>query len=231
MKFLHSPSTRTLAATLVVTVFALAIAAGANAGSSPDAEEIVAEVQQYYSGVGDYRCEFTQTTAHKLFPGRLERSYGKLSFKKGGLMRWEYSRPENKLFVWDGKALWIHEPEVPQVFTGTADAERLRRGLAFLTGEGRILDDYQAKKLDAGKFGFAATGHVLKLTPKAKGSPFRHVEIYVDGASFRVVRSVVVDHEGNRNRLDFEKPEINVGLDNGLFSFTPPPGVPVIRAE
>jgi outer membrane lipoprotein carrier protein len=231
MNNLRSPSTHALVAGLAVSALALAAAAGANAQSAPDAEDIVANVQQYYAGVGDYRCEFVQTTAHKLFPGRLERSYGRLMFKKGGLTRWEYSRPEHKLFVWDGKTLWIHEPEVPQVFTGTADAERLRRGLAFLTGEGRLLEDYQAKKLDAGKYGFAAAGHVLKLTPKAKGSPFKYVEIYVDGTSHRVVRSVVVDHEGNRNRLDFEKPEINVGLADDLFSFTPPPGVPVIRAE
>ncbi len=230
MRIFRTLFTRTLATCLSLSLCA-AFAATAEAQGAPGAAEIVGKVQQYYAGVNDYRCEFVQTSAHKLFPGRLERAYGKLLFKKGGLMRWEYSRPENKLFVWDGKQLWIHEPEVPQVFQGTADAERLRKGLAFLTGEGRILEDYSAKKLDAQKYGFAARGHVVKLIPKAKGSPFKHVEIYVDQTSFRVVRSVVVDHEGNRNRLDFDNPETNPGLDAALFSFTPPPGVPVIKAE
>jgi outer membrane lipoprotein carrier protein len=219
--------------TAAMVLFASALVAGApsDAQPAPGAEEIVAKVQQFYAAVNDYRCEFVQTSSHKLFPGKLERAYGKLMFRKGGLMRWEYSRPETKLFVWDGSQLWVHEPEVPQVFQGTADAERLRKGLAFLTGDGRILEDYTVRKLDAGRFGFANAGHVLKLTPKSKGSPFKHVELYVDGASFRVVRSVVVDHENNRNRLDFEKPEVNPGLDGGLFTFAPPPGVPVIKAE
>jgi chaperone LolA len=151
-------------------------------------------------------------------------------FKQGGLMRWEYKRPDKKLFVYDGAKLWVYEPEVPQIFAGAADAERLQKGLAFLTGQGKILDEYTAKKLDEKKYRFAK-GYVLKLRPKKGGSPFKHVELYVDKSDYHVVRSVVVDHEGNRNRLDFGKPEINTGLAAGLFQFTPPPGVPVITAD
>jgi outer membrane lipoprotein carrier protein len=193
------------------------------------ANEIVDRVQAHYAEISDYRAAFVQTVAHRLFPGRLERSYGAVMFKKGGLMRWEYARPEQKLFVYDGATLWIYEPEVPQAFKATANADRLRRALAFLSGEGKIKDSYKVEKLDAARFNFAA-GYVLKLTPKEKNSPFKRVELYVDSVDFRVARSVVVDHEGNRNRFDFSSPTKNGGLPPSFFSFTPPAGVPVLEA-
>jgi outer membrane lipoprotein carrier protein len=191
------------------------------------AKDIIEKMQAVYAAANDYQATFVQTTAHKLFAGRLERSYGIVKFKKGGLMRWEYQRPENKLFIYDGKTLWVYEPEVPQVFAGTADAERLQRALAFLTGEGKILNEYSVKMLDAKKFRFEK-GVVLGLTPKDKRSPYKRIELYIDTNTYRVARSVVVDHEKNRNRLDFTNPKTNTGIPASAFAFTPPKGVPVL---
>ena len=197
------------------------------APADPDIKEIVDKIQSYYSAAQDYQASFVQTTSHKLFAGKLQRAYGTVKFKKGGLMRWEYERPEKKLFVYDGKTLWIYEPEVPQVFSGSADAERLRRALAFLSGDGGLLNEYSIKKLNSVKYGFK-TGIVLGLTPKNTQSPYKRIELYLDASTYRVARSVVVDHEGNRNRLDFNNPKLGLGLPASEFSFTPPKGVPVI---
>jgi outer membrane lipoprotein carrier protein len=212
-----------------MTIAALCFTARSEAAGALGANEIVDRVQAHYTEISDYRATFVQTLAHKLFPGRLERSYGAVMFKKGGLMRWEYTRPEQKLFVYDGATLWIYEPEVPQAFKAAANADRLRKALAFLSGEGKIKESYKVEKLDSSRFNFTA-GHVLKLTPKEKNSPFKRVELYVDSADFHVVRSVVVDHEGNRNRFDFSSPTKNGGLSPSLFTFTPPAGVPVLEA-
>ena len=80
------------------------------------------------------------------------------------------------------------------------------------------------------KFAFR-DGFVVGLWPKQKNSPFKRVEIYVEPESYRVVRSVVVDLEGNRNRLDFAAPTTNQNLAVDLFSFTPPPGIPILQAK
>jgi outer membrane lipoprotein carrier protein len=207
-----------------------AIARGAgDSANGLSANEVVDRVQAHYAEVSDFRASFVQTIAHKLFPGRLDRSYGDVMFKKGGLMRWEYLRPEKKLFVYDGATLWVYEPEVPQAFKATTNAERLRKALAFLSGEGKIKESYKAEKLDAARFHFNA-GYVLKLTPLDSSSPFKKVEMYVSSADFHVVRSVVVDNDGNRNRFDFTDSASNGGLAPSLFIFSPPAGVPVIDA-
>ncbi|MCU0663850.1 MAG: outer membrane lipoprotein chaperone LolA [Myxococcota bacterium] len=215
---------------LFLTVFLVfSGAAVAQGQAQPNATDLCTKVQGYYASIGDYRASFVQTTAHKLFQGKLQRSYGSVSFKKGGMMRWEYRRPEEKLFIYDGSTLWVYEPLVPQVLTGSADAERLKKSLAFLTGEGKLLDEYSAKVLDARKQGFEGRGYVLALRPKAKNAPFKAVEIYISSKDFHVERSVVVDHEDNRNRLDFSEVKTNLGMDAKEFTFTPPPGVPVIK--
>ncbi|MBN2341264.1 MAG: outer membrane lipoprotein chaperone LolA [Deltaproteobacteria bacterium] len=217
-----------LATGILSLVFvAVSIQAQAQAKMSMSATQIVDKVQFFYEGVDDYKARFVQTTAHKMFPGKYQRAYGTVMFKKGGLMRWEYKRPEKKLFIYDGMTLWVYEPEVPQIFKGTGGTERLRKALAFLTGEGKIKNFYKASKADAKKFDFK-DGYVLILVPKEKNSPFKHVEMYVKGDTFRVARSVVVDHDGNRNRIDFYSPETNTSLDARLFQFTPPAGVPVM---
>ena len=193
-------------------------------------QQLVQGLKTYYNNYEDYTAEFVQTTSHKMFAGKLKRSYGQVNFKKGGLMRWEYERPERKFFIYDGQILWVYEPEVPQIFEGAADTERLRKALAFLTGEGNILKEYRTKKLSSKKFGFNE-GHVLGLWPKDKTSPFEHVELYLDKSTFQVVRSVVVDRQGNRNRFDFFKMEKNKGLRESLFTFKKPEGVPVHKVQ
>jgi len=145
-------------------------------------------------------------------------------------MRWEYTRPEKKLFVYDGKTLWIYEPDVPQIFKGTANADKLRKALAFLTGQGKIKDSYKAALAEGAGYGFK-DGYVLILVPKEKNSPFKNVELYVNSTTYQVIRSVVIDHEGNRNRLDFTNSLTNTNLPAKLFQFTPAAGVPVITAD
>ncbi|MBN2526354.1 MAG: outer membrane lipoprotein chaperone LolA [Deltaproteobacteria bacterium] len=192
-----------------------------------NANQIVDKVQEFYEGVSDYKARFVQTTAHKMFPGKYQRAYGTVMFRKGGLMRWEYNRPEKKLFIYDGMTLWVYEPEVPQIFKGQSGTDRLKKALAFLTGEGKIKNAYKASLADIKKFDFK-NGYVLILVPKEQNSPFKQVEMYVTADTFRVARSVVVDHDGNRNRLDFYGPEVNSDLDARLFQFVPPAGVPVM---
>jgi outer membrane lipoprotein carrier protein len=225
LKVFHNVST-----TYLLTLSLLLVPSLGHAdGETPPANNVVERVQTYYASVNDYEASFVQTTAHKMFGGRLQRAYGNVMFKKGGLMRWEYTRPERKIFIYDGGTLWIYEPDVPQVFKGAADAERLAKALAFLTGEGRILDEYRAQTLSKDKYNFPI-GFVIGLWPKQKNSPFKRVEIYIEPQTYRVVRSVVVDQEDNRNRLDFAAPSLNKNLSDAVFSFTPPPDVPVLQA-
>jgi outer membrane lipoprotein carrier protein len=204
------------------------ITTSAFAENSLSASNVVDKVQNYYESTSDYTARFVQTTAHKMFPGKYQRAYGTVSFKKGGFMRWEYTRPSHKYFIYDTKTLWIYEPEVPQIFQGSDQTDKLKNALAFLTGEGKIKDFYTVKE-GAQRSDFK-NGYVVYLFPKTN-SPFKRVELYINKNSFSVERSIVVDHDDNRNRLDFYGSKTNTGLNSSLFTFTPPKGVPVMTQQ
>jgi len=204
----------------------LSVQGNAQPAGAKSAAYWVKRIQDSYSNVSDFSSRFTQTYRHPLKP-ELSRSYGKVYFMKGGLMRWEYEKPEPRLFVFDGAVLWIFEPEMPQVIKTEGQTEKFRRYLAFLTGTGRIDRDYTVELLDGSSYDFDK-GPVLGLKPRDPQSPYKFVEMYIDEKKMVVSRSVLVQHEGGRNRIDFMNPEINTGVSHTLFRFSPPPGVPVV---
>ena len=45
----------------------------------------------------------------------------------------------------------------------------------------------------------------------------------------QVLRVLILDGQGNRNRFDFSKPQVNLALPPGQFQFTPPPGTTIVK--
>ena len=70
-------------------------------------------------------------------PGRAKRSEsGTLLLRKPGKMRWDYDQPKGKLFVGDGKFLWLYTPlENRAEKMKLKESDDLRAPLAFLLGK------------------------------------------------------------------------------------------------
>ena len=60
--------------------------------------------------------------------------------KKPGRMRWNYQKPDPKMYLADGDTLWLYEPEDKQAFKQDLKASQLPAALAFLTGKGKLTD-------------------------------------------------------------------------------------------
>ena len=62
---------------------------------------------------------------------------GRLTLRKPGRMRWDYTSPLGKLFVSDGKFLWLYTPANNRVERmRLKEAEDMRAPLAFLPYRG-----------------------------------------------------------------------------------------------
>jgi len=192
-----------------------------------DAAQVVERVQNFYESTADYQADFTQTYFHRLF-NKTQRSYGTVFIKKPGKMRWEYSRPERKLFVSDGATLWVFEPEAQQAFRQALGESQLPTAITFLAGGGDIARDFRTRLLDARRNGYAQ-GHVLELRPHEPQPSFERILFFVDGQSFQVLRTLVLDAAGNRNRMDFSNVLLNPGVADARFRFTPPNGTRIIE--
>jgi outer membrane lipoprotein carrier protein len=200
----------------------------AGPAASPDA--VAAAVQSFYDQTKSVESEFHQTYYNRLYD-KYDRSNGKVKFEKPGKMRWDYAAPNGKVIVSDGKKLTIYEPgeegEPGQLFERAIAESELPQALAFLTGTGKLANDFTFRLLDAAAQGFA-NGHVLELMPKTPSPHFERILFYVDADAKRVGlvhRVLIVDAAGNRNRIDFKAPRFNRPLDAKTFAWQPPKNV------
>ncbi|MEE2786789.1 MAG: outer membrane lipoprotein carrier protein LolA [Myxococcota bacterium] len=184
--------------------------------------EVVAGVQTFYGAANDLKANFKQTYTYTVY-GRSQLSSGVVYFKKPGMMRWDYRAPTPKVFVADGKVLWIYEPEENQAFKREIGSSQLPVALTFMNGEGSLSDAFHASlKTDT------STSIVLNLVPKKDAGEYQRIELECDPKTFAVRSSLVIDPVGNTNRIDFLEIELNRMLPDRGFQFTPPKGVRII---
>ncbi|HUL30119.1 MAG TPA: outer membrane lipoprotein chaperone LolA, partial [Thermodesulfobacteriota bacterium] len=103
--------------------------------------EVLNEIQTRYEKTNDFEATFVQEYTGKGVR-QSSRGEGKVYFKKKGMMRWDYTTPNQKL-VSDGHTLWYYQPEEKQVLVSDISSVlKERTPLAFLAGEGNLGRDF-----------------------------------------------------------------------------------------
>jgi outer membrane lipoprotein carrier protein len=215
-------------ATLVACTSSLFVSRG-EAQQALTAPQVAARIQRFYDQVPVIRMRFYQTYFIKLH-NRYERSAGLVTFKKPGKMFWQYDAPNRKILVSDGARIQLFEPgtgnEPGQVVeTAVADSE-LPQALSFLTGQGRLETQYAFRLVDPRTQGFVIPGggYVLELQPRRTNPNYERLLLYVD-SNCMVRRVLVIGHDGNRNRFDFDHIEVNnVSVPDSTFTWRAPAG-------
>jgi outer membrane lipoprotein carrier protein len=214
------------AATLPAAVATPASASSGAAGARLDVRAVVDRVQKRYDGAGDFRAHFSQTLTNPTFQ-RKTSSAGEVLLKKPGRMRWNYQTPEEKMYLADGALLWLYEPEDKQAFKQKLESSQLPAALAFLTGKGKLSEEFDitfSSQVGVGK----ARDYVLSLHPRQAQAQVKEITFVVDADSFLVRESVLVDGQGNVNDMLFSDIKIGSGLPDSTFRWSPPAGTRVI---
>jgi outer membrane lipoprotein carrier protein len=223
-------------------LLALFIAAGAPAPSpssvpaaapGPELRTVLERMQKRYDQAKDLRARFSQNYTRAVV-GRATLSTGTLTFKKPGRMRWDYEKPEPRMFLSTGQVLWLYEPEEKQAFKQDLKSSQLPAALAFLMGKGKLTDEFEvafspeptaeAKEKLPGRPGDIR----LQLSPKQPQSTYKSILFVVDPKEFLVRESVLVDAQGNANHFTFDNLEVNTKVADSLFKWSPPAGVRVV---
>jgi len=201
-------------------------ATGRASGAALSLNQIVDGIDARYRGLRTLRAEFTQTYTWSGAP-RVES--GSASFARGGLMRWTYTDPKDKLVVSDGKTLWLYIPEDRQVTRSTVkSSEDPRVPFPFLLERfdlhkvfSKIQFDDQALKAEPGD-------RVLRGSPR-RGLREEYSEVLMEVTpQFDILRLVVFYPDHSVMEFKFDHWERNVGLRPGTFQFVPPAGSEVI---
>jgi outer membrane lipoprotein carrier protein len=189
-------------------------------------ESLLRQLEASYNNVRSLRAEFTQTYT---WGGRKRVESGTVYLARGGAMRWEYRQPREKLFVSDGKQLWLYIPEEKQLTRALVkNSEDLRVPFSLLLSRLNLRKVFSRVELvDQGASG-AVKVRILRGFPKrAQEQDFREVLFEVTPA-WDLRRLVVHFMDHSVMEYVFERMERNVTVDPSLFRFAPPPGTEVI---
>jgi len=192
-----------------------------------DLERTVGELQATYEKIQDLSAQFHQLSTQPA-SGFREESRGSLMMKRPGKMRWEYRSPDRRLIVSDGRWLYLYFPAERQVVIQEAPVAFAPLGLNFLTGMGKLAEDFRIqwgrpeKKAHKGNL-------LLELKPVDPSAQIQEILMEIHPQTFLVERMILRDTLSSTTILTFKRVRINSGLDDRLFSFVPPPGTRVIE--
>jgi outer membrane lipoprotein carrier protein len=203
-------------------------ASAAPAVSQPalDLQTVIDRMQKRYDQAKDFRARFSQNYSRAAV-NRSTVSTGTVAFKKPGRMRWDYEKPEPRMFVSNGQVLWLYEPTEKQAFKQELKNSQLPAALAFLMGKGKIADEFDVAFAKDAKHGRAGD-YRLALTPKQPQSSYKSILFVVDPKEFLVRETLLMDPQGNTNHFVFDDMVVNDKVPDTLFKWTPPAGVRVV---
>ena len=185
--------------------------------AAPDLTRLLEEVERHYNGVRTLQVEFEETLSG---PGRPRvTEAGRLYLRKPGRMRWDYSRPEGKLFLSDGKDVYYFNPATKQAEKmKLRETEDMRAPLAFLLGRLDFEKDFTNFQARA-----EGTDTVITAVPKSDKMPYKQVEFSVS-AQREIRRLIVTGHDNALLSFKFTDERMNPTLSDAMFRFTLPPG-------
>jgi outer membrane lipoprotein carrier protein len=209
----------------LLSALLLAVAAGwAHSGSNAlGSDALINKIQTRYNSAQTLSVQFSET--YNVLGHERQPETGTLILRKQGKMRWDYSHPKGKLFVSDGKEVFLYTARDNRVEkVPIRDTEDMRAPLAFLLGH---LD----MKKEFGGFALRSAGSDEWLDASAKNDrvPYKNVRMLIalDGE----IRSlIVVGRDDSTLSFAFANEKINPPVDNRLFHFTIPPGAEVVDA-
>ena len=190
-------------------------------GADVDLPRLLKAIEGRYNSIKTLEMDFDLTYVS---PSRVRRNEGgKLYLRKPGRMRWEYTKPEGKLYLSNGVDYWYYNP-----IARTAEKMKLKEAadmqapMAFLLGK----LDFQR---DFSKFTVRQEGALVRITAEPKNpdkAPYREVS-FLAAQDARIEQLTVRGQDASTMDFRFRNETRNPAQKDSLYVFTPPPGVEV----
>ena len=205
-----------LVAALTLTVFA--------ESQPPDA--VARDLQARYDRITDFSADFV----HAYRGGILKQQAterGRMMVKKPGKMRWEYTAPEKKTFVSDGRKIYSYIPADKQVIVSSIPSDdEATTAVLFLAGKGHLTRDFNVSYAESA----SADLYALRLDPRRKQRDYDWLIVTVDRATLQIRGLIAADPQG-RSTFTFTNYRENTGVADKVFEFKIPRGADVIYTD
>jgi outer membrane lipoprotein carrier protein len=210
---------------------ALALCGVPAAGAGTPVDEVVDKVEATCARVRDLSAHFHQTATNRTL-GEVREASGVFLAKRPGKMRWEYQKPEPRLFVMDGKTLWSYSPADKQVIVQAVTAAiPSRLPLSFLAGDCALRKEFTVSLVEHAATQGSAPTRILDLRPKHPEAGIARMLLEVRVKDYTVEKTTVFDAYGNTTVIALTDLKLNTGISDDEFEFIPPAGVRVITPD
>lgn len=192
------------------------------AETAPNVSEILNKIESRYNNIKTLQVNFNETYTA---PGRGRRTEsGTLYLRKPGRMRWDYSQPQGKQFLADGKYFYLYSPGVNRVQkVNPKQSADMHAPLAFLLGRINFQKDF--RRFEARPEGSDVW---IKAIPTSDDLPYKEVDFRV-GPDTVIKHVRVVNQDQSMIDFDFSQEKANPALQDSLFVFKAPDGAQVVE--
>ena len=190
---------------------------------SPPAQDVAAALQKKYDAIHDFTADFVHESEGGLLRKK-QTERGVVQVKKPGKMRWDYKSPETKVFVSDGRRIYLHVPADNQVvISPVPEQDQATTAVLFLVGKGNLTRDFTVTYTDGG----GPDTYALRLQPKLPERDYDWLQVIVDRRTMQIRTLSAADSQGGRSTFHFSNFKENTGLSDKTFTFKIPRGADV----
>lgn len=191
--------------------------------AAPDLMDVLRGVENRYNRARTVEVAFQQRYE---VPRRAPiTESGELYLRKPGRMRWQYAKPPGKLFVSDGKFVYLYLPEANRVERSKVkESEDIRTPLAFLLGKldfDRDFRQYTVRQQNADLW--------ITAEPRSDRAPYLQVSFLVE-PNFAIRELEVTGLDNSLMHFWFSQEKLNPPVSDAMFRFQPPKGAEVVEA-
>ena len=190
--------------------------------AEPPLDSLFKGVENRYNRAQSLQVVFHESYSAPQRPKRTES--GTLRLRKPGRMRWDYTDPAGKLFLSDGKNVFLYSPANNEVEKfKMKESEDMHIPLAFLLGKLNFDKEFQGFELrqEEGLTWIAAK-------PKSDNLPYTKVEFAI-ATDFQIRRVVVTGYDRSVTDFTFDDEKVNPTVDSKIFRFQLPAGAKLIE--
>jgi outer membrane lipoprotein carrier protein len=180
-------------------------------------------IENRYNHAQSLKLDFSETYAGT--KSSVQSESGVLWLRKPGRMRWDYTSPPGKLFISDGKDVFMYTPDDRRAEKSKLKvSEDMRAPLAFLLGK---LDF--AKEFKSFQTRVEGSGTWIAAEPKSDNLAYSRVE-FLATPEGEIRRVRITGQDQSKLDFTFSNEQLNAPVAPSLFTFRAPPGVQVIEA-
>lgn len=185
--------------------------------ANSDLNTLLKGVEQRYNAAKTLQVQFIEAYTVQGQPRKTES--GDLTLRKPGRMRWSYTEPAGKLFVSDGKDVYLYTPDSHRVEkTKLKASDDMRAPMAFLLGKldfSKEFRDFQIMPDGANS--------IIRAKAKTDQLPYETVEMLIT-PDYEILRLVVTGQDKSLLTFRFSGEKVNPPVNDALFKFQMPPG-------